>query len=918
MAEPLTPLDRATNGRPSGHVAFLFTDLKGSTSAWEREPEAMNEVMARHDATLRSAIDRRSGAVFSIAGDAFGAAFHSIDDAVESVLSAQRGLAAHDWPSGLAPQVRMGLHVGRAFERDGNYFGPTVNRAARIMSAANGGQVLLSEEARVALHARPAGTDLLHLGQFHLRDLPEPIALYQLTIPDLPCDFPPLRALDQSPRIHRPAGTFIGREEEMNQLRWWLDTTTIITVVASGGIGKTRLAYELAAGIGNLFPDGVYAVELADGTTDDVVPRIAEAILGEDPVARAEGSTDLLAALQKHLATHRSLMVLDNCEHVLHHAATVVEALTTRCRGLTVLATSRERLGIPGEQVLPLAPLATKGSDGAVSPAAELFLDRALSADPVMPLDQATLDAIDRICATVDGSALAIELAATRVRTLTPQQIADRLDDALHLLRRGRSIGPERHRSLESAIAWSYDLLDNEERRMLAWSSVFVGGFDLDGAAVLAAAAEIDDVIGVVASLVEKSLLTTMRVGDGMRYRLPEPIRQFAHSRLEALGQRDRALLAHFEHCKVHAREVVQQLDGPVDPALFASLTAELDNFLVAMHRATERGDTGDAMALAASLDLYWAETGHLAVAFQTMDALVRSRPDNRNVPLVEVPMLWVATMCGELPRAQELRDEVSLLMAEGKLSPGLVGGAAFGTGFIESALGNAAAAAQVWAAAGKGAARFAPAVARQAYWSAGQSANAAGDLELAMSLYDAAEAIDGPAPGWFPTFIDVQRRVCRAYDGEDHVDRIDAGVAALENTGLRMRFLLAAAFAAMGLFRSGAGDRAEHWWKRSMYTGREIGNLWACWVMLECAAWSAMDARDDTLAARFWHAADAFATQRGYRLWPVLAQEGVARRTVLQARSPLAVTALDGVTPWSLSEAVGTALTTSFERSAR
>jgi predicted ATPase len=783
------------------------------------------------------------------------------------------------------------------------------------MSAGHGGQVLLSDQALAALDELPHGVVADPLGQYRLRDLAEPVVIHQLSIDELPHAFPPLRALDQSPRIHRPADAFVGRAEEVQQLRWFLETHALVTVVAGGGIGKTRLAYETAATVGAVFPDGVFAVELADGEDDDVQLRIAEALLGDDPVARMEGAADVLGALERHLVARRTLLVLDNCEHVLDAAAKVVVALTARCPQLTVLATSRERLGVPGEQVLPLAPLSTDRGAAGVSPAAELFLDRALSAHPGMDLSADTIEAIEVVCAEVDGAALAIELVASRVRTLTPQQIVARLGDGLDLFRQRRGSGPERHRSLESAIAWSHDLLGRDERRLLAWTSVFVGGFDLSAAEAIGRHAELDDVVDVMESLVDKSLATALLVGDTMRYRLPEPIRQFAHARLEESGHLDRAVLAHFEYCELRARASVQLLDGPTDPPMFERLTAERDNFLVAIQRSTERGDADAGMALTASLDLWWAETGHLSVALRTMDDLVRARPDNKNAPLVFVPMLWVAPMCGELPRALELRSEVEQMMAEGMLTPGLMGGAAFGFGFIDSALGDAAAAAATWGAAGKAAAPFAPAVARQALWSAGQSATAAGKVDMALSLFDAAERLPGPTPGWFPGFIEVQRLVAGSYTGDCQAERLDAGVAALENTGLRMRFLLAAAFAALGLFECGAPHRARHWWQRSMHTGREIGNLWACWVMLECAAWSAMDDGDDTLAARFWHSRDAFAAQRGYGLWPVLATEGSRRRAVVLGRSPQVFDELDGTTPWTLTEAVEAAVGPALER---
>lgn len=910
-----SPLGDLTDDRPSGEVAFLFTDVQGSVRAWEQHPVAMNEVIAAHDVTVRNAIAGHGGSLFSIAGDAFGAAFHDVHDAVACVVDTQRGLAARDWPDGLAPQVRMGVHVGRAYERDGNYFGPAVNRAARIMAAGHGGQVLMSADAAAALGRLPDGVATRPLGAHQLRDLAEPVAIHQLTIDGLPSHFPPLRALDPATRVQRPADAFVGRATEMVQLAEHLRAHSVVTVLGAGGMGKTRLALEAAARLAGDFADGVHVVELADGTTDDVEPRVAESVLGDDPIERMEGATDVVAAMQRHIGAGRVLLVLDNCEHVLLAAGRLVTALTARCPRLSVLTTSRERLGVAGEQVLPLAPLPTRATVGGVSPAAELFLDRALAAQPELTVDAGTLDAIDSICATVDGAPLAIELAASRVRTFTPQQIAARLADGLQVLRQHHATGPERHRSLESAIDWSHQLLGRDERRLLAWCSVFVGGFDLDGAEAMGAAADIDSPADVLESLVEKSLVSSFRLGDGMRYRLPEPIRQFAGQRLQDSGHVDRALVAHFEHCAATARATVAVLDGPTDPPRFARVTAERDNFLAAIHRATERGEAAGAMALTASLDLWWAETGHLALALQTMEHLVRSRPDHTNTPMVQVPMLWVATMCGELPRALQVRQELEFLLAEQRLTPGLTGGAAFGFGFIESALGNADAAARVWADAAAAAAPFAPAVARQAYWSAGQSATAAGDLHRALALYDAAEALPGPAPGWLPGFIEVQRLVARCYAAGDAaekvelIDRIDRGVASLENTGLRMRFLLSAAFAALGLFECGDPCRARHWWQRSMRAGREIGNLWACWVMLECAAWSAMVDRDDALAVRYWQAADAFAAERGYGLWPVIAREGERRRAEVRRRSPQEFERASAVAPMTLTEAVETAL---------
>ncbi|MEN9646741.1 MAG: hypothetical protein RL238_3410 [Actinomycetota bacterium] len=897
---------------PTGEVAFLFTDLQGSTAAWERAPERMNDVMAEHDRIVRGAIAHHGGTVFSIAGDAFGAAFATAADAARCAVEAQLELHAVDWPDGLAPQVRMGLHVGSAYERDGNYFGPAPNRAARVMSAGHGGQVLASDAAAALLAGAVAGVTVRALGQYLLKDVASPIGIHQLDLAERPLEFPPLRAVDLATRVSRPAGAFIGRDADLAEVVLLLDTSRLVTLVAAGGTGKTRLALEVAAARARTL-DRVVVVELADGDRDDVGDRLADAVFGDDPIARVAARTDPVRAVAGHLARERVLVVLDNCEHVLDRAAEVVQALLGAGPGVVVLATSRERLGLPAERVVPLAPLATTAEGGGLSHAAELFVDRALAAHPALTLDEATLRAIDAICVAVDGSALGIELAASRVRTLTPGQIADRLDDALEVLRRNRTTGPERHRSVESAIAWSFDLLTADEGRLLAWSSVFVGGFDLDAAIALGTAAEIDRVLDGVESLVDKSLLTAQQVGTAMRYRLAEPIRQFAAARLDDTGRHEHAVTAHFDLCRARAKTTAALLDGPIDPAAVAALAADVHNFRAAIQRATERGNRKGAMALTASLDLYWAETGNVATAMPLMEQLSRHQPDHSDTALVHVPLLWVAAMAGELPRALEVRDLLQSQLEEGTLSPLSIGGAQFGFGFVDSALGDAAGAARTWADAGAAAAPFAPAIARQAYWSAAQSATAAGDLDGALRLYDLADTLPGPEPGWWPAFVRTMRAVADAYRDDVDVDVtcdvLHDGVSALEHTGLRTRFLLASAFVSLALFHLGDVERATHWWRRSMTAGREVGNLWAAWVMLECAAWSAAEAGDHLTAARYWRTIDTFAAPRGYDQWPLVRDEHHRRVTAAQAVAPEAFAAAAADAPWSLTDAVDHAL---------
>lgn len=900
--------DQAT-APPTGEVAFLFTDLQGSTAAWERAPERMNDVMARHDDILRSAIERHGGVVFSVAGDAFGAAFTTVDDAARCAVEAQRGLREGEWPDGLMPRVRMGLHHGSAFQRDGNYFGPAPNRAARVMAAAHGGQVLATDAAAEVLR-HTGDWQVQPLGRYLLKDVTTPIGIHQLVVDGLNAAHPPIRAIDVATRVSRPAGAFIGRAAELAELHLLLTTHALVTLVAAGGVGKTRLALEVAAEATTRF-DEVVVVELADGGPDDVAERLADAVLGSDPIARVAAGDHPERAVAHHLHAVRALVVMDNCEHVLDRAGEVVQTLRAACPHVTVLATSRERLGLAGERVVPLAPLATAPAGSSLSVAAELFVDRALAADPGLTLDDRTLHAIDAICHTVDGSPLGIELAASRVRTLTPVQIAERLDDALDVLRSRTTSGPERHRSLAMAIAWSFDLLDDHERRLLAWCSVAVGGFDLEAASALGAAAGVDHVLDAVESLVDKSLLIAQQVGTAMRYRLAEPIRQFAAARLDESGRHEQAITAHFDHCRNHAKTTAAHLDGPTDAARVATLAAEVHNFRAAVQRAAERGNRKGAMALTATLDLYWAETGNIAIAMQLMEQLARHDPDHPDTALVHVPMLWVAAMAGELPRALEVRDLLTAQRDDGRLSPLSLGGAQFGFGFVDSALGDAAGAAHTWAQAGDGAAPFVPALARQAYWSAGQSATAAGDLALARQLYDQADALPGPVPGWWPEFVRTMRLVADTYDGTGRADALHDGVHALEHTGLRTRFLLAAAFVSLALFHLGDTERATYWWQRSMTTGREVGNLWAAWVMLECAAWSAADAGDHLTAARYWRTVDDIAATRGYGQWPVVAQERAVRLAAARAAAPDAFAVAASEPAWDLTTAVDHALAT-------
>jgi predicted ATPase/class 3 adenylate cyclase len=511
-------------------VTFLLTDVEGSTGAWEAHPDAMARAMARHDAIVRSAIESFGGYVFSTAGDAFAAAFARAPDAVEAALAMQRSLHTEPWPSPVSLRVRIGLHTGEAVERDGDYFGPTVNRTARIMAAGHGGQVLASGATARLLDG--TGHTVRDLGEHRLRDIEEAERLLQVGADDLPGDFPALRTADRyETTLPAQRSTFIGRDEERRRVSQLIETNRLVTLTGVGGTGKTRLAIEAAHATADDAPDGVFFVDLA---------RIADEALVWETVAlgiafTADASAPVAPQVTRRLRSRRALLVVDNCEHVIDEAAATIDDILGACPSIRVLATSREALGIDGERVYAVRPLSTEAADGRVSHAARLFLERAAAAGAT-DLHAADIEAIHEICVRLDGLPLAIELAAGRLGLLSPTEILTRLEDRFRLLTGGRRGKRNRQRTLEETIAWSYDSLDEGERTLLRQLSVFPAAFDLPRASSVAARDE-RETLDQLDGLVARSLVQTERPGDGRtRYRLLETIREYAQARLVEAG----------------------------------------------------------------------------------------------------------------------------------------------------------------------------------------------------------------------------------------------------------------------------------------------------------------------------------------------------------------------------------------------
>ncbi len=501
---------------PTGTVTFLFTDIEGSTTRWEHQRAAMQAALARHDDILRAAIEAHEGHVFKTVGDAFYAVFTSAPDALEAALAAQSPLQAEAWSEDVDTlRVRMALHTGTVQQRDGDYFGPPLNRVARLLSAGHGGQVLLSHVTRELVRDYlPPGAELRDLGEHRLKDLIRPEHVFQLVAPDLPADFQPLRTLDNRPNnLPLQLTPFIGRERELEVVRERLaqPDMRLLTLSGPGGTGKTRLGLQVAADLLDTFPDGVWFVNLAPISDPALVMPTIAATLG---IAEVAGQS-LLDTLKWYLRDKQMLLVLDNFEQVLP-AAPVVNDLLAAAPGLKVLVTSRALLGIYGEHDVAVPPLALPDLRRlpplerlSQYEAVRLFIERAQAAKSDFAITGENAPAVAEICVRLDGLPLAIELAAARIRLLPPQALLQRLSSRLKLLTGGRRDLPARHQTLRGAIEWSYSLLDPVEQTLFARLAVFVGGRTLEAVeAVCNADGDLEvDVLDGLASLVDKSLV---------------------------------------------------------------------------------------------------------------------------------------------------------------------------------------------------------------------------------------------------------------------------------------------------------------------------------------------------------------------------------------------------------------------------
>lgn len=623
------------SARPTGAVTFLFSDIEGSTSRWEDAPEAMEAALARHDVLLRSAIEAHAGYVFKTVGDEFCATFQTAADAIAAALDAQLALAAEDFSAVEGLRVRMALHTGHSAERDGDYFGPTVNRVARLLAVGNGGQVLLSGACVELVQGElPAQCSLRDLGEHRLKDLAQPERIHELLAPDLLADFPPLRSLEHlSNNLPAQVSSFVGREAELREIETLIEQHRLVTLVGPGGVGKSRLSLHVAADRIDDFRDGVWFVELAPLSQSEYIPPTVASALG----VRLPPEGDLAENLARALKSKELLLIFDNCEHLVEAAAHVISTILHAAPKVSVLASSREALGVTGEAIYQVPTLD-------IPTGSALFAERARAASSTFVLTDENTPSVAEICMRLDGIPLAIELAAARVKALSIPNLAQRLNERFRILTGGgRDVLP-RQQTLRATIDWSFDLLTPQEQMLFSRIGIFAGGFSLDAATNVSGGEGLDEIeiLDLLASLTDKSLVVADTSGEHERYRLLESTAAYALEKLTAAGEHERLSRRHAEYFRDLALAAEDRRGWGSEFAWVAGMELELDNLRAALAWALTQGnDAALGGAIAGALSGLWISSTGLAIEGRDWTGLALERLSDAEHPRITA-QLWL------------------------------------------------------------------------------------------------------------------------------------------------------------------------------------------------------------------------------------------------------------------------------------